>query len=142
MVMAASEEEEPSLTDALTSAAQPRSRRSKKHVCSPVLLTQTQQGLFCSDPEGTSGATWLDLPFILLASSLQEPGCGARGDCKAHLLAQQSAPKGSSCHKLCIPSPERHFRAGCSCLQIQGRCLEQQDGDGICVREPHLLCVP
>lgn len=35
-------------------------------------------------------------------AALQEPACGARAssscDFKAHLFAQQSAPKGSSCH--------------------------------------------
>lgn len=44
MVMAAGQEEGRSLTDAVTSAAQPRSLRSKNLVCSPILLTQTQQG--------------------------------------------------------------------------------------------------
>lgn len=44
MVMAAGQEEGRSLTDAVTSVAQPRSLRSKNHVCSPILLTQTQQG--------------------------------------------------------------------------------------------------
>lgn len=58
------------------------------------------------------------------------PSC----DLKAHLFARQRAPEGSSCHSPCVSFPERHFRAGCSCLQIQGRCLKEQDGDGICVR--------
>lgn len=70
-------------------------------------------------------------------AALQEPACGARAssscDCKAHLFAQQ-CPKGILLSQPYFPSPERPFRAGCFCLQIQGRCFEEQDGDGICVR--------
>lgn len=72
MVMAASEEEEPSLPDALTRVAQPRCLRSEKHACSPVLLTQTQQGHCAVTLRAGLGPPGLDPPFILLASSETE----------------------------------------------------------------------
>lgn len=69
MVMAASKEEEPSLTDALTRVAQPRCLRSEKHVCSPILLTQTQQGLFALTLRSGLGPPGYSLGILVMQAS-------------------------------------------------------------------------
>lgn len=104
MVMAAREEEEAPPTDALTRVAQPRCLRSKKQVCSPIRLTETQQVILA-----VTLRAGLEPPP--LPAPQQEPGCGLRVwpscDRKTHHLAQQSAPEGSSCHSHLFPSWER-----------------------------------
>lgn len=69
MVMAAGQKEGRSLTDAVTNVAQPRSLRSKNHVCSPILLTQTQQGVL----QWPWGQVWGHQAWPLFHSAGQLP---------------------------------------------------------------------
>lgn len=136
MVMAAGQEDGRSLTDAVTSVAQPRSLRSKNHVCSPILLTQTQQGFL----QWPWGQVWGHQAWPLFHSAGQLPCRNPRVEpgpllpVTLKLTSAQQCPRGILLSQPYFPSPERPFRAGCFCLQIQGRCFEEQDGDGICVR--------
>lgn len=88
-----------SLTDASTRVTQPRCLRSEKHVCPPILLTQTQRGHFAVTHESRFGATWFSLPFVLLAPS----------------------PAGPQAWPVSLPSPSRNCSAECpECSSCHG----------------------
>lgn len=69
MVMAAREEEEPSLTDASARVARPRCLGSEKLVCPPALLAQTQQGHSALSLRAGAGLPGSASPFVPLPGS-------------------------------------------------------------------------
>lgn len=127
MVMAAREEEEPSLTDALTRVTQPRCLRSEKHVCSPILLTQTQQG-HCA---------------ATLRAGLGPPGSASLSFCGQLTPLLSNVPQRDPPATASLPSVTslcgEVLQVGCSCLQSQEGALRSRMWVA-CVCES-LLCV-